>query len=43
MMKVYHYWMRKTYWILRNIIFITEYIVTFIENVEENNEKIKTK
>ena len=42
MMKVYLYWMRKTYWILRNIIFITEYIVTFIENVEENNEKIKT-
>jgi hypothetical protein len=41
MMKVYHYWMRKTYWILKNIIFITKYIVTFIKT-EERNEKIKT-
>ena len=41
MMKLYHYWMRKTYWILKNIIFITKYIVAFIKN-EERNEKIKT-
>ncbi len=41
-MKVYHYWMRKTYWILRKSIFITEYIVYFCKNYGENNEKIKT-
>ena len=39
---MYHYWMRKTYWILKNIIFITKYIVAFIKNDEENNEKTKT-